>query len=120
MAEGQVISCHTVETWNEQLQKGKNENKLVSIISFPDYFVSQIQLLLDYLFTCACTLSFSSFYDAYLYVQIPNLVILFWYLYHLCCIVDGDPCHCSGIMIYCIDSFFVFLDPQSFKVVSEL
>ncbi|WOH00446.1 hypothetical protein DCAR_0519808 [Daucus carota subsp. sativus] len=31
MAEGQVISCHTVETWNEQLQKGKNDNKVIIV-----------------------------------------------------------------------------------------
>nr|GMC94911.1 thioredoxin H-type [Ipomoea batatas] len=29
--EGQVISCHTVEAWNEQLQKGNNCNKLMVI-----------------------------------------------------------------------------------------
>ena len=38
MAEGQVISCHTVETWNEQLQKGKNDNKVVIIFSFSKLF----------------------------------------------------------------------------------
>lgn len=27
--EGQVISCHTVEAWNEQLQKGNDSKKLV-------------------------------------------------------------------------------------------
>ncbi|XP_031095689.1 thioredoxin H-type [Ipomoea triloba] len=29
--EGHVISCHTVEAWNEQLQKGNNCNKLMVI-----------------------------------------------------------------------------------------
>ncbi|XP_019182924.1 PREDICTED: thioredoxin H1 isoform X2 [Ipomoea nil] len=29
--EGQVISCHTVEAWNEQLQKGNGCNKLMVI-----------------------------------------------------------------------------------------
>lgn len=29
--EGQVISCHTVESWNEQLQKGIAAKKLVYI-----------------------------------------------------------------------------------------
>ncbi|KAK2971494.1 hypothetical protein RJ640_020900 [Escallonia rubra] len=29
--EGQVISCHTVEEWNEQLQKGNESKKLVVV-----------------------------------------------------------------------------------------
>ncbi|XP_010254672.1 PREDICTED: thioredoxin H-type-like [Nelumbo nucifera] len=29
--EGQVISCHTVEAWNEQLQKGNESKKLVVV-----------------------------------------------------------------------------------------
>ena len=29
--EGQVIGCHTLETWNEHLQKGNESKKLVSI-----------------------------------------------------------------------------------------
>lgn len=32
---GQVISCHTVEAWEEQMQKGNNDSeKLVIIFSF--------------------------------------------------------------------------------------
>ncbi|GMH06509.1 hypothetical protein Nepgr_008349 [Nepenthes gracilis] len=31
--EGQVISCHTVEAWEEQLQKG-NESKKLMVIDF--------------------------------------------------------------------------------------
>ncbi|KAJ7957807.1 Thioredoxin [Quillaja saponaria] len=31
--EGQVISCHTVESWNEQLQKG-NESKKLIVVDF--------------------------------------------------------------------------------------
>ncbi|XP_073317092.1 thioredoxin H1-like [Primulina huaijiensis] len=30
-SEGQVISCHSVEAWNNQLQKGKNSNKLIVV-----------------------------------------------------------------------------------------
>ena len=30
--EGQVISCHSVEAWNEQLQKGNDSNNLVILI----------------------------------------------------------------------------------------
>ncbi|XP_075490803.1 thioredoxin H1 [Primulina tabacum] len=30
-SEGQVISCHSVEAWNDQLQKGKNSNKLIVV-----------------------------------------------------------------------------------------
>ncbi|XP_043711638.1 thioredoxin H-type [Telopea speciosissima] len=29
--EGQVIGCHTVEAWNEQLQKGNESKKLVVV-----------------------------------------------------------------------------------------
>ncbi|KAI9109625.1 hypothetical protein QN277_027716 [Acacia crassicarpa] len=29
--EGQVISCHTVEAWNEQLQKGNDSKKLIVV-----------------------------------------------------------------------------------------
>ncbi|KAJ7953067.1 Thioredoxin [Quillaja saponaria] len=29
--EGQVISCHTIEAWNEQLQKGNDSNKLIVV-----------------------------------------------------------------------------------------
>ncbi|XP_022739734.1 thioredoxin H1 [Durio zibethinus] len=29
--EGQVISCHTFESWNEQLQKGNESKKLVVV-----------------------------------------------------------------------------------------
>ncbi|EOX90950.1 hypothetical protein QUC31_002859 [Theobroma cacao] len=29
--EGQVIGCHTVESWNEQLQKGNESKKLVVV-----------------------------------------------------------------------------------------
>ncbi|KAF9619241.1 hypothetical protein IFM89_005795 [Coptis chinensis] len=29
--EGQVISCHTLEAWNEQLQKGNDSKKLIVI-----------------------------------------------------------------------------------------
>ncbi|KAK4796369.1 hypothetical protein SAY86_028695 [Trapa natans] len=29
--EGQVISCHTVDAWNEQLQKGNESKKLVVV-----------------------------------------------------------------------------------------
>ncbi|GLU19829.1 hypothetical protein SLE2022_360540 [Rubroshorea leprosula] len=29
--EGQVISCHTVDSWNQHLLKGKESNKLVVI-----------------------------------------------------------------------------------------
>ncbi|KAI9200600.1 hypothetical protein LWI28_010310 [Acer negundo] len=29
--EGQVISCHTIESWNEQLQKGLESKKLVVV-----------------------------------------------------------------------------------------
>ncbi|KAJ4890190.1 Thioredoxin H1 [Raphanus sativus] len=29
--EGQVIACHTVEAWNEQLQKGNDSNTLVVV-----------------------------------------------------------------------------------------
>ncbi|KAK9165416.1 hypothetical protein Scep_000613 [Stephania cephalantha] len=29
--EGQVIGCHTVESWTEQLQKGNDSNKLVVV-----------------------------------------------------------------------------------------
>lgn len=35
--EGQVISCHTVEAWNEQLQKGNNCNKLVFLLASTCY-----------------------------------------------------------------------------------
>ncbi|VYS60027.1 unnamed protein product [Arabidopsis thaliana] len=31
--EGQVIACHTVETWNEQLQKA-NESKTLVVVDF--------------------------------------------------------------------------------------
>ncbi|XAR64154.1 Monodehydroascorbate reductase (NADH) [Bertholletia excelsa] len=31
--EGQVISCHTIEQWNEQLQKG-NESKKLMVVDF--------------------------------------------------------------------------------------
>uniref|UniRef100_I1J8Q2 Thioredoxin domain-containing protein n=1 Tax=Glycine max TaxID=3847 RepID=I1J8Q2_SOYBN len=31
--EGQVISCHTVEEWNDQLQKG-NESKKLIVVDF--------------------------------------------------------------------------------------
>jgi len=29
--EGQVIGCHTIEAWTEQLQKGNESKKLVRI-----------------------------------------------------------------------------------------
>ncbi|CAH9088701.1 unnamed protein product [Cuscuta epithymum] len=29
--EGQVISCHTIESWNEQLEKGKDSQKLIVV-----------------------------------------------------------------------------------------
>ncbi|KAL5557616.1 hypothetical protein UlMin_039852 [Ulmus minor] len=29
--EGQVISCHSVEAWNEQLQKGNDSNNLMVV-----------------------------------------------------------------------------------------
>ncbi|GAB2279504.1 hypothetical protein Dimus_014144 [Dionaea muscipula] len=29
--EGQVIGCHTVEAWNEQLQKGNDSKKLIVV-----------------------------------------------------------------------------------------
>ncbi|GMN29269.1 hypothetical protein TIFTF001_002369 [Ficus carica] len=29
--EGQVVSCHTIEAWNEQLQKGNESKKLVVV-----------------------------------------------------------------------------------------
>ncbi|EXC35509.1 Thioredoxin H-type [Morus notabilis] len=29
--EGQVVSCHTLEAWNEQLQKGNESKKLVVV-----------------------------------------------------------------------------------------
>ena len=32
--EGQVIGCHTMEAWNEQLQKGNDCNKLVNLLVF--------------------------------------------------------------------------------------
>ncbi|KAK1357613.1 Thioredoxin domain-containing protein [Heracleum sosnowskyi] len=31
MAEGQVITCQTVETWNEQLHKAKSADKLIVV-----------------------------------------------------------------------------------------
>ena len=32
--EGQVISCHTVDAWNQQLQNGKNKLVLIMIHFF--------------------------------------------------------------------------------------
>ncbi|CAI9110861.1 OLC1v1010951C1 [Oldenlandia corymbosa var. corymbosa] len=32
--EGQVISCHTVEAWNEQLQKGNNDAQKLIVVDF--------------------------------------------------------------------------------------
>ncbi|CAB4287748.1 unnamed protein product [Prunus armeniaca] len=29
--EGQVVSCHTLDAWNEQLQKGNDSKKLVDV-----------------------------------------------------------------------------------------
>ncbi|KAL3844710.1 hypothetical protein ACJIZ3_002113 [Penstemon smallii] len=32
-SEGQVIGCHTIEVWNEQIQKG-NDNKKLIVVDF--------------------------------------------------------------------------------------
>ncbi|KVI02877.1 hypothetical protein Ccrd_018830 [Cynara cardunculus var. scolymus] len=37
--EGQVISCHTVDAWNQQLQNGKNK-LVLCFISYPDFMHS--------------------------------------------------------------------------------
>ncbi|KAF5192805.1 Thioredoxin h1 [Thalictrum thalictroides] len=29
--EGQVIACHTLDSWNQQLQKGKDSNKIIVV-----------------------------------------------------------------------------------------
>lgn len=31
--EGQVIGCHTVESWADQIQKGNDPGKLVNLLS---------------------------------------------------------------------------------------
>ncbi|KAM7516182.1 hypothetical protein LguiA_005765 [Lonicera macranthoides] len=32
--EGQVISCHTLEAWNEQMQKGNNDTNKLIVVDF--------------------------------------------------------------------------------------
>lgn len=40
--EGQVISCHTLEAWNEQLQKGNESKKLVIYYLFHFFYLKLI------------------------------------------------------------------------------
>lgn len=44
--EGQVIACHTVEAWNEQLQKGNDSNTLVISFLPSSNFLSIFDLVL--------------------------------------------------------------------------
>lgn len=39
--EGTVISCHSLDAWNEQLQKGNDSKKLVrfSLILMPSFLI---------------------------------------------------------------------------------
>lgn len=52
--EGQVIGCHTVQAWNEQVHKGKLSNKLVYIIINSSFFLS--------FFILSIYVSFRNFY----------------------------------------------------------
>ena len=45
--EGQVIGCHTVEAWNEQLQKGNENKKLVCHLSS---FFLFFQFIINFIF----------------------------------------------------------------------
>ena len=46
--EGQVIGCHTVEAWNEQLQKGNENKKLVCHLS--SFFFFFFQFIINFIF----------------------------------------------------------------------
>lgn len=59
--EGQVIGCHTVEAWNEQLQKSNETKQLVVRLFFfilllfhfsPFFFQNKKKEQLDYRFGC--------------------------------------------------------------------
>ncbi|KAJ7944217.1 Thioredoxin [Quillaja saponaria] len=39
---GQVISCHTIEAWNEQLQKGNDSNKLIVVDFTASWYVDEL------------------------------------------------------------------------------
>ena len=43
--EGQVIACHTVEAWNEQLQKGNDSKTLVISFHILDLSHNTIRLI---------------------------------------------------------------------------
>ncbi|XP_074374971.1 thioredoxin H1-like [Apium graveolens] len=60
MAEGQVISCHTVETWNEQLQNGKNANKLI-VVDFTATWCGPCRIMSPYFAELAKSMSSAIF-----------------------------------------------------------
>lgn len=51
--EGQVIACHTVDTWKEHFEKGKGSQKLVFASIFePKYVFVRILLVWPLKSTC--------------------------------------------------------------------
>lgn len=104
MAEGQVISCHTVETWNEQLQNGKNANKLVSLISFPHLF-------LFCRFNCFRLFIYLIVFPFMIYIFVWSIrkwsvyapVYSYFNIYNLYCTVEHDTCNCFTLwsILFC-------------------
>ncbi|KAK9164257.1 hypothetical protein Syun_005159 [Stephania yunnanensis] len=62
--EGQVIGCHTVESWTEQLQKGNDSNGLA--LSRLDHFHFQRDLSMMSDLRYATTLVFEVVYEAFM------------------------------------------------------
>jgi membrane-associated HD superfamily phosphohydrolase len=46
--EGQVISCHTVEAWNEHLQKENESKKLVCLTTIYSLFIFWCVIFFSY------------------------------------------------------------------------
>lgn len=97
-SEGQVIGCHTVESWNEQLQKANDNKKLVRFIfSFFLFSIYFEYTLLHNLFdtNAICFNDFLFFFSFFVIFMGDLLICLLrlsifeiWYSFSFSCICE--------------------------------